>query len=56
VTLPYLHALADQGVPGLFRMGRGAAQGVNVHSGKIYHEGVATAFGLPYFPLPEITV
>lgn len=54
VTLPYLRILAEEGIRGLFRMGHGAAQGLNIHAGKIYHEGVATAFGLPYSPLPEI--
>jgi alanine dehydrogenase len=54
-TLPYLRVLADRGVRGLAALGEGTALGVNVHAGRIYHEGVASAFGLPVSPLSDLT-
>ena len=45
-TLPCLEVLAREGVDGLLRMGDGPAQGLNIHDGQVFHEGVAKAFGL----------
>ena len=47
VTLPYLESLADDGLAGFLGHGEHVAQGLNVHQGRIYHAGVASAFGLP---------
>ncbi len=46
VTLPYLKVLAAEGVQGLLALGKDSAEGLNIHRGKVYHEGVAKAFGL----------
>ena len=45
-TFPYLKALATDGLTSFFELGPGARRGVNVHAGKIYHEGVASAFDM----------
>ncbi|HZN58194.1 MAG TPA: alanine dehydrogenase [Planctomycetota bacterium] len=44
-TLPYLVALAGGGVKAFAALGEGVALGVNIHKGRIFHEGVAGAFG-----------
>jgi alanine dehydrogenase len=51
VTLPYLEVLARDGLRGFLRRGPDVAQGLNIHAGKVYHEGVASAFGLPLAPM-----
>jgi alanine dehydrogenase len=56
VTLPYLAVLADGGVPAFLSLGEGAAQGLNIRRGKVYHQGVASAFGLPTSPLAGVVV
>ena len=47
VTLPYLEVLAGDGLGGLLRHGPHVAEGLNVYAGRVYHEGVASAFGMP---------
>ena len=56
VTLGYLAVLAEGGVAGLVALGDEAAEGLNIHEGKIYHGGVASAFGLSVSPLSEVAV
>ena len=53
-TLPYLIVLAQDGVRGFLDMEPGVAQGINIHAGHIYHEGVGSAFGLKTQPLSEL--
>ena len=53
-TLPYVEAIAEQG---LARCGRGdpaLAKGVNVIEGKLTYEAVAEAHGLEYTPLDDV--
>ena len=45
-TLPYLRHLAFRGISGLTKKDRGSAKGLNVYGGKVYHEGVSSAFDL----------
>ncbi|HLU46747.1 MAG TPA: alanine dehydrogenase [Planctomycetota bacterium] len=45
-TIPYLRVLAAKGLGGFLALGEGPRDGLNVHAGKVYHEGVAKAFGL----------
>jgi alanine dehydrogenase len=54
VTLFYLAVLAEGGIPAFLALGPEAAQGLNIHRGKIYHKGVASAFGLPTAPLSAV--
>ena len=54
VTLPYLTVLAEGGVPGFLALGEDAAQGLNVHAGKICHKGVADAFGMKNHGTSEV--
>ena len=54
-TLPYLRVLADQGIQGFLER-QGLAEGINVRQGKVYHEGVAKAFGLSHTALSEVAV
>jgi alanine dehydrogenase len=53
-TLPYLGVLADGGVRAFLALGAEASQGLNVHTGKVFHAGVADAFGLPLARLSEV--
>ena len=53
-TFPYLRALAEKGLRSFRALGEHAARGLNIHRGRIYHEGVASAFGLPHEPLSEL--
>ncbi len=53
-TLPYLERIAAVGVEGVARADPGLARGLNVHRGKVYHAGVASAFDLPLSPLEEV--
>jgi alanine dehydrogenase len=52
-TLPYLEVLAGGGIRAFAGLGEGAEQGVNIHRGKVCHEGVARAFGLRLTPVRE---
>ena len=54
VTLPYLEVLARDGLVGFLRHGPHVAEGLNVHAGKVYHEGVASAFDLPVADVDEL--
>ena len=53
-TLPYVVALAEQGLAGATRTDPGLARGVNVHKGAVTYEPVAEAHGLPYTPLDDL--
>lgn len=53
-TLPYLRQLARLGLQGFVDHSRLYARGLNVASGKIYHDGVSSAFDLPLAPLEDL--
>jgi alanine dehydrogenase len=53
-TLPYLMALAEEGILQAVRNSYPLAKGVNVHMGKITYQAVAEAFGLDYTPLESL--
>ena len=53
-TLPYVLALADQGLEGAIQKLPGLAPGVNVADGKVTHEAVAEGTGLPYTPVEDV--
>ncbi len=55
-TLPYLLMLADGGIRGFVDMGDDVAQGVNVHAGRIFHAGVASAFELEANKVSQLAV
>jgi alanine dehydrogenase len=55
-TFPYLCALADGGLPSFVALGDGAARGLNIHQGRVYHEGVADAFGIAHHPVSEVAL
>jgi alanine dehydrogenase len=50
-TLPYVSELAELGFEDAVKRDAALARGVNVARGKVVHEGVAEAFGLPHEPL-----
>jgi alanine dehydrogenase len=54
VTLPYVEAIADHGLPEAVARDRSLARGVNVLGGEITYEAVAEAHGLDYRPLSEV--
>jgi alanine dehydrogenase len=54
VTLPYVEAIADQGVREAVARDRALARGVNVVDGKLTYEAVAEACGLEYSPLEQV--
>jgi alanine dehydrogenase len=54
VTLPYIEAIADNGLAEAVARDPALALGVNVFDGKITYEAVAEAHGLEYRPLDEI--
>ena len=54
VTLPYVEAIAEQGVREAVARDRALARGVNVVEGKVVYEAVAEAHGLDYSPLADI--
>ncbi len=54
-TLSYVQALASDGLPSFLRLGKPAARGLNIHRGKIYHEGVAGAFARPCHSSSELS-
>lgn len=53
-TLPYLRQLARHGLQGFVRTDPGAAKGLNIHDHKVYHEGVASAFGLELHSIDQL--
>jgi alanine dehydrogenase len=52
-TLPYLLSFARHGVAGALRADAGLLAGLNTHGGHVTCEGVAKAFGKPFFPARE---
>jgi alanine dehydrogenase len=53
-TLPYVLALADQGLEGAIAKLPGLRPGVNVAEGKVTYEAVAEGTGMPYTPVEEV--
>jgi alanine dehydrogenase len=53
-TLPYVEAIADQGLTEAVARDAALARGVNVLDGKITYEAVADAHGLEYSPLEDV--
>ncbi len=53
-TLPYVLALADHGVREAIERDSGLGLGVTVAAGRVTHEPVAAATGLPYVPPTEL--
>jgi alanine dehydrogenase len=54
VTLPYVEAIADQGVARAVATDRALAKGVNVTGGRVVYEAVAEAHGLDHTPLEAV--
>src|SRR5881394_1019981 len=54
VTLPYVEAIADQGLAEAVARDPALARGVNVLDGKITYEAVADAHGLDFHPLEDV--
>jgi alanine dehydrogenase len=54
-TLPYALRLANLGWTKAAATDAGLAEGVNVVAGKITNKAVADSYGLPYYPLQEVT-
>src|SRR5688572_14285974 len=52
-TLPYVEAIANEGLREAIARDRALARGVNVFEGKITYEAVAEAHGLDYTPLED---
>lgn len=53
-TLSYGLQLANRGFPLALARNPALARGLNTYDGKITHEGVATAFNLPWTPVEEV--
>jgi len=53
-TLPYLLALADQGIEGAIETLPGLRPGVNVADGKVTHPAVAEGTGMEYTPVEDV--
>jgi alanine dehydrogenase len=53
-TLPYVEAIADQGLADAVASDPALGRGVNVLDGKITYEAVAEAHGLDYTPLADV--
>ncbi len=54
VTLPYVEAIADNGLAEAVRRDAALARGVNVLGGKVTYEAVAEAHDLDYVPLGDV--
>jgi alanine dehydrogenase len=54
VTLPYVEAIAEQGLTAAVVRDRALARGVNVLDGRITYEAVAEAHGLDFTPLEDV--
>jgi alanine dehydrogenase len=53
-TLPYVEAIADQGLAEAVARDRSLARGVNVLDGRVTYEAVAEAHDLDYAPLEDV--
>jgi alanine dehydrogenase len=53
-TLPYVEAIANQGLAAALARDRVLARGANVIDGKVTYEAVAEAHGLEYAPLGDV--
>ena len=53
-TLPYIEAIADEGLAAAVARDPSLARGVNVLDGRITYEAVAEAHGLEYAPLDDV--
>jgi alanine dehydrogenase len=53
-TLPYVLALADDGLEGAIEMLPGLRPGVNVADGKVTHPAVAEGTGMEYTPVEDV--
>jgi alanine dehydrogenase len=53
-TMPYVVALADNGLEAAVRADPALAKGVNVYKGQVVYEPVAEAHGLDYTPLDSL--
>jgi alanine dehydrogenase len=53
-TLPYVLALADEGLVGALQKVPGLKPGVNVAAGKVTHPAVAEGVGVDYTPVEEV--
>jgi alanine dehydrogenase len=53
-TLPYVLALADEGLVGALQKLPGLKPGVNIAAGKVTHPAVAEGVGLEYTPVEEV--
>ena len=53
-TMPYVVALADQGLEGAIKEDPALTKGVNVFKGAIVYQPVAEAHGLEYVPLEDL--
>jgi alanine dehydrogenase len=53
-TLPYVEAIADEGLAAAVARDPALARGVNVLDGRVTYEAVAEAHGLDYVPLEEV--
>jgi alanine dehydrogenase len=53
-TLPYVLALADEGLQGALEKLPGLKPGVNVAAGKVTHPAVAEGVGVDYTPVEEV--
>ncbi len=53
-TLPYVHALAGEGLEAALRDDETLARGLNVWDGRVHCEGVADALDLDYVPTEEM--
>ena len=56
VTIPFVLAIADQGLDAAIRSDPALALGVNVHSGSVTNAGVAAAHGLDATPLESVVI
>jgi alanine dehydrogenase len=54
VTLPFVEAIAEQGVMNALRTGAPLARGVNVMRGHVTNRGVAIAHGLQWTDIAEL--
>jgi alanine dehydrogenase len=54
VTLPYVEAIADNGLAAAIARDKALARGVNVFDGRITYEAVAEAHNLDYTPLEDV--